>query len=77
MPHRDGYALITALRELERTRGHPPLPAVALTAFATRDDRDRLLAAGFQLHVAKPIDPDTLEAAVAGVLAGHEPRRPG
>jgi PAS domain S-box-containing protein len=77
MPHRDGYALITALRELERTRGRPPLPAVALTAFATRDDRDRLLAAGFQLHVAKPIDPDTLEAAVAGVLAGHEPRRPG
>ena len=71
MPHRDGYALITALRELERAGGRPPLPAIALTAYATRDDRDRLLAAGFHVHVAKPIDPDHLEATVVGVLAAR------
>jgi PAS domain S-box-containing protein len=68
MPHRDGYALVEALRELERARGRRPIPAIALTAFAGRDDRDRLLAAGFQVHVAKPIDPDTLEATVARAL---------
>jgi PAS domain S-box-containing protein len=68
MPHRDGYALVEALRELERARGRRPIPAIALTAFAGRDDRDRLLAAGFQVHVAKPIDPDALEATVARAL---------
>ena len=69
MPHRDGYALVEALRELERARGRRPIPAIALTAFAGRDDRDRLLAAGFQVHVAKPIDPDVLADTVARTLA--------
>jgi len=71
MPHRDGYALVEALRELERVRGRRPIPAIALTAFAGRDDRERLLAAGFQVHVAKPIDPDLLADTVAGVLAAR------
>ena len=65
MPNRDGYALVTALRELERVRGRRPIPAIALTAYAGRDDRERLLAAGFQVHVAKPIDPDVLAETVA------------
>jgi PAS domain S-box-containing protein len=65
MPDRDGYALVEALRELERARGRRPIPAIALTAYAGRDDRERLLAAGFQVHVAKPIDPDVLAETVA------------
>ena len=68
MPHRDGYALVEALRELERTRGRRPIPAIALTAYAGRDDRERLLAAGFQVHVAKPIDPDVLAETVARAI---------
>jgi PAS domain S-box-containing protein len=68
MPQRDGYALVEALRELERARGRRPIPAIALTAYAGRDDRERLLAAGFQVHVAKPIDPDVLAETVARAL---------
>ncbi len=68
MPQRDGFALVEALRELERTRGRRPIPAIALTAYAGRDDRERLLAAGFQVHVAKPIDPDVLAETVARAL---------
>ena len=68
MPQRDGYALVEALRELERSQGRRPIPAIALTAYAGRDDRDRLLAAGFQVHVAKPIDPDVLAETVARAL---------
>ncbi len=68
MPERDGYALVEALRELERARGRRPIPAIALTAYAGRDDRERLLAAGFQVHVAKPIDPDVLAETVARAL---------
>jgi CheY-like chemotaxis protein/nitrogen-specific signal transduction histidine kinase len=68
MPLRDGYALVEALRELERARGRRAIPAIALTAYAGRDDRERLLAAGFQVHVAKPIDPDVLVDTVARAL---------
>jgi PAS domain S-box-containing protein len=68
MPGQDGYDLI---RELRRG-GHTvkELPAVALTAFAHRDDRRRALLAGFQVHVAKPIDPHDL-IAVIGALTGR------
>ncbi len=62
MPGEDGYALIRRLRA--RTDAIGRLPAVALTAYASVDDRIRLLASGFQLHVAKPSDPAELTAAV-------------
>ena len=65
---RHGYDLI---REL-RARGHSPhaLPAVALTAFARAEDRRDALLAGYQLHLAKPADPQEIVAAVAS-LAGR------
>jgi signal transduction histidine kinase/ActR/RegA family two-component response regulator len=68
MPDQDGYDLIRQVRNL----GHlaKDLPAVALTAFAHKDDRLRVLLAGFQVHVAKPIDPHELIAIVA-TLAGR------
>jgi PAS domain S-box-containing protein len=63
MPRRDGYDLIRAAR----AGGHPPevLPAIALTAFAREDDRDRALGAGFQAHLAKPINTSRLVETIA------------
>ena len=65
MPERDGYDLI---REI-RARGHDAenLPAVAVTAFASPEDRRRALAAGFQVHLAKPVDPHELTDVIAGL----------
>jgi len=53
MPTEDGYSLIRRIRALPADKGGQ-VPAVAVTALATRDDRKRALAAGFQLHVVKP-----------------------
>jgi len=64
MPGEDGYALVTWLKA---ARDGTCPPAVALTAYASREDRVRLLSAGFQAHVAKPVDPDELVAVVASV----------
>ena len=69
MPGQDGYALIRALRSLERGAGQPT-PAAALTAMVRSEDRRRALMAGFQTHLAKPVDPLELLAVVAS-LAGR------
>ncbi|HET9212247.1 MAG TPA: ATP-binding protein [Thermoanaerobaculia bacterium] len=68
MPERDGYELIREVRAL----GHDAtdLPAVAVTAFASPEDRQRALAAGFQVHLAKPVDPRELTSVIAA-LAGR------
>jgi len=63
MPRTDGYELMRAIR------GRPPkdgglTPALALTAYASTEDRARALAAGYQLHLAKPVDPADLVEAV-------------
>ena len=69
MPGTDGYGLLRALRALARESGGET-PAIALTAFARNDDRARALAAGFQMHLGKPIDEEELVAAVASVARG-------
>ena len=66
MPGEDGYALIEKIRRAEASRVSS-IPAVALTAFARDEDRQRALQAGFQLHLAKPIDPLSLVTAVANL----------
>jgi CheY-like chemotaxis protein len=67
LPGEDGYELIQAVR----ARGLPAevLPAIALTAYSRREDQRLALEAGFQTHVAKPVEPATLIAAVADVAA--------
>jgi PAS domain S-box-containing protein len=60
MPVEDGYGLIRRLRALERSTGSQPIRAVALTAFARETDRDKALAAGFDEHLGKPVDPPQL-----------------
>ena len=64
MPDEDGYALIRRVRALPAAAGGET-PAVALSAYSREEDRQRALAAGFQAHVAKPVDPAALVAAVA------------
>jgi signal transduction histidine kinase/DNA-binding response OmpR family regulator len=67
MPTEDGYALISKLRK-SRSKSAKEVPAIALTAYATDDDRARSLAAGFQVHVAKPIEPEALVKIIAGAM---------
>jgi CheY-like chemotaxis protein len=71
MPGEDGYQLIRRVRALGAERGGA-VPAVALTAYAAESDRAQALAAGFQLHIAKPVDPAELLRLVAGVVAGEK-----
>ena len=68
MPEEDGYALIRRVRALSAPR-LASIPAAALTAFARAEDRQQALQAGFQLHLAKPIDARSLVAAVASLRA--------
>ena len=74
MPDADGYELIRELRGREPDAGGAT-PAVALTAYARSQDRERALAAGYQLHLAKPVEPDDLVLAVAE-LAGRTAPEP-
>ena len=69
MPGEDGHALIRRVREAERPSG-VVLPAIALTGYATAEDGARALAAGFQLHIPKPVDPAELLVLVSRLLDG-------
>jgi PAS domain S-box-containing protein len=69
MPGEDGYDLIRRVRELPAERGGRT-PAAALTAFARGEDRRRALRAGFQMHVAKPVDLQELATVVASLARG-------
>ncbi len=68
MPERDGFELIRAVRQAGHTVEQ--LPAVALTAYASRGDERRALLAGFQVHISKPVDPQEL-VGVLKSLAGE------
>jgi PAS domain S-box-containing protein len=73
MPDCDGYTFLRELRAAGRT-----MPVIALTALASAADRQRALAAGFDVHVTKPVDPPVLIATIARVLdaARSSSRRP-
>ena len=67
LPGEDGYSLLRALRHEEKERHERRIPAVAVTALARMEDRQRALAASFDDHLPKPVDPDRLLAAVAAL----------
>ncbi len=67
MPGEDGYTLIRRVREWERERGLH-IPAVALTAYGRAEDRVRALMAGFQMHVAKPVEPAELAVVISSLV---------
>jgi PAS domain S-box-containing protein len=70
MPDEDGYDFIRKVRALPAAHGGRT-PAAALTAFARAEDRTRALRAGYQTHVAKPVEPTELTAVVASLAAAR------
>jgi len=75
MPDADGYSLIQTIRDkFPKTKA--TLGAIALTAHARSEDREQALAAGFDLHLAKPLDPALLYSAISN-LAAQRTKDPG
>ncbi|RKI49380.1 response regulator, partial [Corallococcus sp. AB049A] len=74
MPGTDGYGFIERVRALPGDQGGR-IPAVAITAYARSEDRTRVLRAGFQSHVPKPVEPGELLAVIAS-LAQRYPAPP-
>jgi CheY-like chemotaxis protein/nitrogen-specific signal transduction histidine kinase len=71
MPDEGGISLIRKLREWERRQGHNQLPAIALTALGSAQDRTDALEAGFQTHVIKPAEPAELVVAVRSLILDY------
>ena len=72
MPGIDGFELITRVRQ-SRDKAIRRIPAAALTAFARSDDRTKALRSGFEMHLAKPVDPGELVASVATLARRGDP----
>jgi PAS domain S-box-containing protein len=67
MPAKDGFQFIQELRSREKSAGGWT-PAIALSAYARSEDRTRAFHSGFQMHLSKPIEPNELTAAIAGLI---------
>ena len=67
MPEMDGFELIGRVRASPMPRCRD-VPAAALTAFARSEDRTKALQSGFEMHLAKPVDPGELVASVATLM---------
>lgn len=70
MPGMDGYELIRRLRG-EKQQSAEQLPAIALTAFARHEDSSRAINAGYQRHLAKPVEPSDLLMAVSNLCRAY------
>jgi CheY-like chemotaxis protein len=67
MPDMDGFEFVARVRAADDP-GIRDIPAAALTAFARAEDRTRALESGFEMHLAKPVDPGELVASVATLV---------
>jgi CheY-like chemotaxis protein len=74
MPGEDGYSLLRKVRTLEPNRGGL-IPAAALTAYGSPQDRVRALKAGYQIYLSKPVDPHELTVVVAKLAQQREVRK--
>jgi len=74
LPEMDGYDFIKRVRQLE-PHGTSAIPAIALTAYARSEDRTRALQAGYQAHLAKPVEPAELVATIASFAGLIDARR--
>jgi PAS domain S-box-containing protein len=74
LPEVDGYDLMSQIRQLPASAGGA-IPAIALTAYARTEDRTRAFRAGYQAHLAKPIEPAELVATIASFAGLIEARR--
>ncbi|MBE9156682.1 response regulator [Nodosilinea sp. LEGE 06152] len=70
MPEMDGYMLMRQVRSLSMEQGGR-VPAIALTAYAGEIDHQQAIAAGFQKHITKPVEPDQLIEAIAALVKAH------
>jgi CheY-like chemotaxis protein len=75
LPEMDGYQLLERVRQKDVADGGR-IPAIALTAFARSEDRTRALLAGYQAHLAKPIESAELVATVASFVELVKTQRP-
>ena len=66
LPGEDGYSLIARARAMAAERRTTPPAALAITAFARGQDRERALAAGFAAYLAKPVEPEEFIGVVVG-----------
>lgn len=69
LPGMDGYALAREIRRISRERGCEPPPLVAFTAYTDATHRQAAIAAGFEAHIAKPVDPVALVSLVSRLLS--------
>lgn len=69
MPDEDGYELMRKVRRSEANSGDRKVPAIALTAYGRVEDRVRALSVGYQMHIAKPAEPEELAAVIANLAA--------
>jgi CheY-like chemotaxis protein len=67
MPDVDGYMLMRQIRERSPQEGGH-IPAIALTAYAGEINQQQALAAGFHMHISKPVDPDALIEAIGSLV---------
>ncbi|MEH2075391.1 MAG: PAS domain S-box protein [Nostoc sp.] len=73
MPKTDGYMLMREVRSRSPQQGGR-VPAIALTAYAGEMNQQQALAAGFQMHISKPVDPDVLVKAIVNLIESKESR---
>jgi PAS domain S-box-containing protein len=73
MPEMDGYELIRSVRASQAPT--KSIPAIAVTAYARAEDRQRSLLAGYQMHISKPVETPELIAAIASLLQVWNPRK--
>jgi CheY-like chemotaxis protein len=71
MPLEDGYVLIKRLRAMVERPDVARLPAVALTAYARKEDQKQALESGYDVHVVKPVEPGRLVAALRKLTRGE------
>ena len=67
MPDEDGFEFIRGIRRGDAGRAAAGTPAIALTAYARSEDRCHALAAGFQQHLSKPVEPAELSIVIASL----------
>jgi signal transduction histidine kinase/ActR/RegA family two-component response regulator len=77
MPEHDGYELIKQVRKTESADNAARVPALALTAYAKAEDRVRALAGGYQVHLAKPVEPAEFVLVVANLAGRVQSSQPG
>jgi signal transduction histidine kinase len=68
MPREDGYSLIRSVRQADEAAGRERLPSIAVTAYASQDDRLRALGSGYDRHVTKPVDPAALLQTIVALI---------